>query len=1022
VNHKSGSQWRKWDLHVHTPESIENHYKGTSKEDKWERFILELELLPAEVKVLGINDYLFIDGYRKILDYKTHGRIANIETIFPVIEFRVKKFAGNKDFKRVNFHVIFSDEISCDVIQHQFLNSLQGKYKLAPGITGIEWNANITQDSLSDLGRRIKATVPPEQLGSYGQDLTEGFNNLNLDEEEIIRTLRENSYLKSNHILAVGKTEWDSLSWGESSIAEKKDIINKVDLVFISSATTADYKRAKDKLIEQNVNSRLLDCSDAHYFMDSDQKDRIGKCFSWIKADTTFNGLKQAILEFDERVFVGEKPPILIRVHDNPTKYIQALSISKLADSTMPEMWFDGIDTIPINSQLVTIIGNKGSGKSAIADILGLLGNSHSYMYNSFLHPNKFLKKKPIDRASSYLATLLWKSGLKTADCLLSSTIDESISEKVKYLPQNYLEKICSDEVEGVNFEYELKAVVFSHMEISDRLGQTSFDAYLDYRSSEIRNSIDSLQSSLHEINVAISDMEIRLHPSHIQSIEERIKTKKEELSAHLQIKPIAVEVPAEESAYISQNKERYDKLAQLQEKKKAIVSEMGILQKSEANKKKKVADLGLYCEKFVEVEKYLQGTVAYYRKPLAEYEISVDEVLNFKVDLSGIKKTIESENASLAEIGIKLDPFSDDSLPNQESLIEEEIKRLVSELSEPFQKHQAYVKELEAWKIREEEIIGSADNFDSLKYFEAEYENINTRAKTMLAEKEGERKKISQEIYAKKEAIIKLFEYAYEPVMRLIAENADVMGEFRLSFDAMLKKSNFEAGFLGRVNQGVKGSFCGKDDGYVQLKKIMDEAEFQTGENVDEFLSTIMEMMQSDCRESKDKEPRHVSEQLRKEVSGDEFYDFLFGLDYLSPSYRLRLGEKELIELSPGERGALLLIFYLLLDKSDIPLIIDQPEENLDNQSVYDIIVKFIKKAKERRQVIIVTHNPNLAVVCDSDQVIRVKIDKENMNKFSWISGSIENREINEEIVRILEGTMPAFWNRRQKYENAAR
>ena len=65
-----GSEWRKWDLHVHTPESIVEHYIGSNPEEKWELFINDLESLPEEFKVIGINDYLFLDGYRKVLDYK----------------------------------------------------------------------------------------------------------------------------------------------------------------------------------------------------------------------------------------------------------------------------------------------------------------------------------------------------------------------------------------------------------------------------------------------------------------------------------------------------------------------------------------------------------------------------------------------------------------------------------------------------------------------------------------------------------------------------------------------------------------------------------------------------------------------------------------------------------------------------------------------------------------------------------------------------------------------------------------
>ena len=127
--------------------------------------------------------------------------------------------------------------------------------------------------------------------------------------------------------------------------------------------------------------------------------------------------------------------------------------------------------------------------------------------------------------------------------------------------------------------------------------------------------------------------------------------------------------------------------------------------------------------------------------------------------------------------------------------------------------------------------------------------------------------------------------------------------------------------------------------------------------------------------------------------------------------------GNKTLEELSPGERGALLLIFYLILDNDDIPLIIDQPEENLDNESVYNILVHFIKKVKEKRQIIIVTHNPNLAVVCDADQIIHMLIEKENKNRVKYFSGAIEDSTINNSIINILEGTLPAFNNRDSKY-----
>ena len=165
-----------------------------------------------------------------------------------------------------------------------------------------------------------------------------------------------------------------------------------------------------------------------------------------------------------------------------------------------------------------------------------------------------------------------------------------------------------------------------------------------------------------------------------------------------------------------------------------------------------------------------------------------------------------------------------------------------------------------------------------------------------------------------------------------------------------------------------------------------------------------------------KDK-PRRIIEQLRKEAEAVSFYDYLYRIEYLRPEYNLQWSGKKLHQLSPGERGLVLLIFYLFIDKNTIPLVIDQPEENLDNESVYKVLMHCIKEAKKRRQIIIVTHNPNLAVVCDAEQIIYSEIDKQNGNKITYTCGAIENPVINKKLIDVLEGTRPAFDNRDNKY-----
>ena len=515
-----GSEWRKWDLHVHTPLSIEQHYGG-DQDEVWENYLKDLENLPSEIKVLGINDYLFIDGYERLLREKNENdRLRNIELLLPVVEFRISKFSGVDfgGFKRINLHIIFSNEIDPSVIKSQFLNALQQDYKLESGAEGAIWSGVITKESLTNLGVSIKSSIPHEQLSKYGSDLVEGFRNINLDEGELFKKLEGNSFLKGKYLIAVGKTEWDSLKWTDSSISTKKDIINKADIVFVASESPEKFNSAKTKLTEQSVNDLLLDCSDAHYFSDSQEKDRIGNCFTWIKADPTFKGLKQVLNEPDERVFVGEVPDSIRRVQNNQTKVIESIKVQKRLESQLKEKWFNF--DLQLNSGLVAIIGNKGSGKSALADITGLLGNTKKFKAFSFLTPDKFCSPRA-GKAQHFGGKLLWCDSSEREIPTLNASYENQLKEKVKYIPQSYLEEICSEvglDDQGP-FYKELKEVIFSRIDEADRLGFDNLDSLLKHRDKEIENSIDQFIGELRAINREIIEVELKLSKDHRREI-----------------------------------------------------------------------------------------------------------------------------------------------------------------------------------------------------------------------------------------------------------------------------------------------------------------------------------------------------------------------------------------------------------------------------------------------------------------------------------------------------------------------
>ncbi len=157
------------------------------------------------------------------------------------------------------------------------------------------------------------------------------------------------------------------------------------------------------------------------------------------------------------------------------------------------------------------------------------------------------------------------------------------------------------------------------------------------------------------------------------------------------------------------------------------------------------------------------------------------------------------------------------------------------------------------------------------------------------------------------------------------------------------------------------------------------------------------------------------------------ELYDWMFSVDHISLSYKVKYGGIELEYLSPGTRGIALLVLYLLMDEDDTrPLIIDQPEGNLDNSSVYQQLVPYIRKAKTRRQIILITHNPNLVVATDAEQVIVATAERPSTQAYprmTYFAGSLEHTGggngfgTREAVCLLLEGGEKAFKERENRY-----
>jgi AAA domain, putative AbiEii toxin, Type IV TA system len=149
-------------------------------------------------------------------------------------------------------------------------------------------------------------------------------------------------------------------------------------------------------------------------------------------------------------------------------------------------------------------------------------------------------------------------------------------------------------------------------------------------------------------------------------------------------------------------------------------------------------------------------------------------------------------------------------------------------------------------------------------------------------------------------------------------------------------------------------------------------------------------------------------------------FAKWLYGTEHIKIQYSIDYDGVDIRKLSPGTRGIVLLLLYLALDDADDrPLIIDQPEENLDPKSIFDELVSLFREAKNKRQVIMVTHNANLVVNTDADQIIVAQVGPHppgELPPITYLSGGLESAHIRKAVCDILEGGERAFQERARR------
>ena len=938
-NFERGSEWRKWDLHLHTKSSYDYKYNGDDADE-----ILCKSLNENNISAVAITDHFVIDK----------DRIENLRNLepnivfFPGVELRTDKGSSN-------LHVIIIFDCNTDL-----------------KLLSEDFNAIMIRDKAKDKDNMEKIRWDFKDIIDFAKS-----------HNGIISVHAGN---KSN---GIDEMITNALPIGQ---AIKEEIAQNIDFFEMGKLKDLeDYKRCVFNEIEEKP---MILCSDNHDPRKYELKENL-----WIKSDLTFEGLIQCIYQPSERVYVGVKPPKIDKIDQNNSNYIDKIKIKQiLTPKNANEKWFD-VD-LKLNPGLITIIGNKGSGKSALSDIIALGCNSKNMSEASFLNENRFMKK-PKNLANDYDLEIVWKdSNIDCINTLSTDVSQEYTIENAQYLPQKFIEKICNDL--DNEFQDEINKVIFSYVDNIEKGNAKNLQQLINNKTVNIKSAIDELQFQLKEINRTIIRDEEQLSQSYKDELKGNLLKRESDLKRLENNRPKEVRKPEKiQNQEYTENMERISKelndittkiskneelIKSLKEKQNNIINIEYNFNEMEDKVKEMNISLTLVAEQ-LEIQK-------------KDFKIKIDfpnKILNIKKQ--EIVREIEKLENTLNEGNIE-------SLINKKKTLEKEKEKLISETNAEEKAYQKFLQDLEEWNKNRLEIIGDKDKENSIEALKIELTYIENELEKEYIEHKEQRIKFIQQIFKKKQEIANIYKSIYIPIdMEIKRILNDVDNQITFSTDMIISDKEFSEKLLGYISKNYSGTFSGKADSLNAINKMLKDKDFNKVEDTIKFINEVLECVYED-----------IDKSSKKIKNKEEFYQLITALDYIDIVYSLKVGNSTLQELSPGERGIVLLIFYLALSKNDIPIIIDQPEDNLDNQSVYDKLVPCICEAKRKRQVIIVTHNPNIAIACDAEQIVYCNMDK-NKNIISYKSGSIENEEIRNKVIDILEGTMPAFDLRRRKY-----
>ncbi|WP_145574859.1 TrlF family AAA-like ATPase [Yersinia mollaretii] len=893
-----GSEWNKWDLHIHSPMTwMAKTYEGPEDISNFVRKLGE-----SEIKLIGLTNYFFFaENEIEIVRNEIVKQGLDI-TVLPNVELRISQ--PNKKGEWINIHLIFSEKVSTEKI-NEALSSLPITTKSAAGKTVF-----CTEKSLEQHKKII--------------------DNITVDYEKLLAHMSSQFKLYSEMIIAVCPNGYGGYRQGtEGRSQEIAEEFDKDGHIILDSSLLENSLKARKYFLMTDrypgaTRKPVFRCSDAHGL------EKIGTLYTWVKAKPTFEGLRQSLLEPEGRLRLEDNWPEL----RTPKVHFSRIDIGGRIFNGQP-ISFKEL-SIPLSADMVAIIGGRGTGKSLMLDGL----------------QSRFTPSRPDSIPMRSLA-------LENMTVELNKTEGESIeftgmgnTYGYLHVSQGEIKDLCqhpgkiSDEIKKMlrlpppSFPPQLKTAIEKNL--------ADFRTFFDF--FNVKN----------EMGARINTPEF--HKTQIDVAQKHINTLASEKNRHL------IKTFQDNSKSIADNDSWIDLLENFRQE---LISQENIINEKISIIHAKNQDSSLI--------------------PPASFEAQ-RKSLEHKLQLAGNNK-------------------------NQRLAINKDI-----------------VEQFRSQGI-EQDISGLLDKV-------AEYQRVINRAKSEFEESERRIESAQKNVMERKELATKIMQLIedekdsiniaysslserkphYTDEQQKLTE--DILQDIEIYGDIHFDREKFYIGVLRCMNGG-KFRASRQDEGTTS--KIEAFFNVKTQDDYNHLISGGNIITLPDDKE----QPKlcNIGELFWKKeyfnsAGPSTLIHYLFNPDsiseYLSVKAEFKYKGKTVEKLSAGQRGTFYVCLKLATDPFGSPFVFDQPEDDLDNNFIMHHLVPLFRKIKEYRQVIIVTHNANLVVNCDAEQVLIAHNEEEVI---SYRCGALEDGEhahgnsMRQAICDVLEGGHRAFEQRERKY-----